>query len=172
MKKPNLSYPELEQISQLLFKPLGIETTNVVAQKVNENYSAHTFMINEYKVVFRAAKITPTKTGQFVALWNRNEAGISKPYSWSDNNDFYIIAARKYSNFGVFIFPKDILLQNRVLTDNLKEGKRGFRVYPIWDETTNKQAIRTQLWQTNYFFDLSDENKIDLKRVKEFFNLR
>ena len=171
-KNPRSNCSEIEQTNQLLFKPLGIETTTIVAEIVNENYFAHTFMLNKFKVAFRSAKITPKKIGQFVALWKRNVTGTSVPYSWSDSHDIYIIAARKDSNFGLFIFPKNLLLQNGILSNKFKEGKRGFRVYPIWEETTNKQAIQTQIWQTKYFIDLSAENKIDFKKAKELLGLK
>ena len=172
MKNAQSNYSEIDQRSQHLFDSCGIKISNIVAEKVNENYFAHTFMLNKFKVVFRAAKITPTKIGQFVALWKRDDTRITTPYSWSDANDFFIITSRKDSNFGLFIFQKNLMLQKGILSDKFKEGKRGFRVYPIWDETTNKQAIQTQLWQTKYFIDLSAENKIDFKKAKELFGLK
>ena len=118
-------------------------------------------------------KITPTKTGQFVTIWKRNQDGITVPFDVSDDYDFYIIATRKENNFGVFIFPKIILHQKEILSDKVKDGKRGIRVYPPWDKTTNKQAQKTQIWQTKYFLNLSEDCPLDLQKAHELldFNL-
>ncbi len=71
---------------------------------------------------------------------------------------------------GQFIFPKSVLCQQGILTVNDKEGKRGFRVYPPWDNTINKQAIKTQKWQLNYFLDLSNFQSDTLEKAKALYN--
>jgi hypothetical protein len=43
-------------------------------------------------------------------------------------------------------------------TKNNKEGKRRIRVYPPWDTVENKQAEKSQTWQTKYFLTIDDEN--------------
>jgi hypothetical protein len=48
-------------------------------------------------------------------------------------------------------FLKSVLADKGIITKNGKEGKRGIRVYPPWDIATNKQAEKTQSWQTKYF---------------------
>ena len=117
------------------------------------------------------AKITPTKTGQFVTIWKRNENGITEPHNLSDKFEFYIIATREETKFGVFIFNKTVLSENKILTNKKDEGKRGIRVYPTWSLTTNKQAQKTQNWQTKYFVEISNEEKIDINKVKKLLNL-
>jgi hypothetical protein len=72
-------------------------------------------------------------------------------------------------NFGQFIFPKSVLADNEILTRNGKEGKRGIRVYPPWDITTNKQADKTQSWQTKYFLQIKNNNLVDLDLTKKLF---
>lgn len=171
LKNPNLLYSEIKLIDELLFIPCGIKITNCEPENESQDYFAHSFKLKNLIIKYRTAKITPTKTGQFVTLWKRNELGITTPYSVSDSNDFYIIATRKDTKFGLFIFPKTILHQKGILSDECKDGKRGFRVYPAWDETTNKQAQQTQLWQTNYFLDLSQDVKMDLKIAKRLLIL-
>ena len=95
------------------------------------------------------AKITPTKTGQFVSIWKRNQKGITEPHNVDDEFEFYFIATRQAERFGVFIFNKTVLSENRILTN--QKGKRGIRIYPNWSVTENKQAQKTQNWQTKYF---------------------
>ena len=55
-----------------------------------------------------------------------------------------------------------MLADNGIITQNGKEGKRGIRVYPPWDIVTNKQAMKTQNWQTKYFLTIKNDNKTDL----------
>ena len=52
---------------------------------------------------------------------------------------------------GVFKFSKEVLIKHGIVSTEKKDGKRGFRVYPIWDKTTSKQAIKAQIWQLEYF---------------------
>lgn len=50
----------------------------------SKEYGACTFSINNQLVIFRAAKITPTKTDQFVVLWKRIGGGPIIPYDMAD----------------------------------------------------------------------------------------
>jgi len=162
---------ELELIDKSVFKICELELTNVETELESREYFAHNFEIGRQKVKFRTAKITPTKTGQFVTIWKRNEKGTTEPFDISDDIDFYIIATRKDTEFGLFIFPKIVLYENKILSDKTRNGKRGIRVYPTWDLTTNKQAQKTQLWQTKYFLQISQDQPIDLTRAKKLLNL-
>ena len=112
----------LELINDLLFKPCGLELKNVVAALESQEYAAHYFQVAEKKIQFRVAKITPTKTGQFVTIWKRNKQGITAPFDVSDDVDFFIIATQKENDFGFFIFPKTVLHQNGILSDDKKVG--------------------------------------------------
>lgn len=161
------SVPDLDLIDELVFKPCQFHIKNRKPEAESQEYDAHRFNLNEKKIIFRVAKITPTKTGQFVSIWKRNELGITTPFEVKDEFDFLMIVTKTPVQFGLFIFPKKVLHKHRILSDDTKDGKRGIRVYPTWDETTNKQAQKTQLWQTKYFVDLSTENEIDLNRAKD-----
>ena len=171
MTTSKTTYSELELIDKLIFKTCGLRLTKIEAELESQDYFAHDLKLDKLNVKFRIAKITPTKTGQFVTIWKRNEKGITTPFDISDNIDFYIIATRKENNFGLFIFPKTILYENKILSDKTRDGKRGIRVYPSWDLTTNKQAEKTQSWQTKYFLDISQHDKIDIQRAKRLLNL-
>ena len=164
-------FPELELIDELIFKPCHLLLKNIEPESENQEYFAHTFQLDVYQVKFRKAKTTPTKTGQFVTLWKRNEKGITAPFEATDEFDFYFIVTKTPTNFGVFIFPKEILHEHQILANPTKDGKRGIRVYPIWDETTSKQAQKTQLWQTQFFLDLSYESQIDINRAKDLLSI-
>ena len=165
-------YSEIEILNQLVFKPCGIEINEVKQEAESQAYFAHQLQIDGQKTLFRKAKITPTKTGQFVAIWKRNEHGITVPYDVLDDFEFFIIATRKDKNFGIFIFPKTVLQQHQVLSTSDTLGKRGIRVYPSWDLTINKQSQKTQLWQLKYFLELSENKKIDLIKAKDLINFK
>jgi hypothetical protein len=128
------------------------------------DYDAYHFYLNTNCICYRKAKITPTKTGQFVTLWKRNKTGIIEPFDFLNSIDFVIITVRKDDLLGQFIFPKSILLEKGIFSTATKEGKRATRVYPPWDETTSKQAQKTQQWQLNYFHIITPDP--DLSKLK------
>lgn len=164
-------YSELELINEAVFRPCGLKLTNVECEAESKAYFALSFLLNGQKIKFRKAKITPSKTGQFVTIWKRNEKGITEPFDISDEYEHYIIATKQSENFGVFIFSKAVLYEHKILSDKIKhkEGKRGIRVYPPWDLTTSQQAQKTQLWQVNYFLDLSPNKTVDLEKAISLF---
>ena len=159
-------YSEIELLNKVVFQVCGIELENVETELESQEYFANTFELNNQKVKFRMAKITPTKTGQFVAIWKRNENGITEPNNVEDKFEFYIIGTRENEKFGVFIFDKTILSENKILTNKNVEGKRGIRVYPNWSKTENKQAQKTQNWQTKCFVEIGNGTEIDINKAK------
>ena len=168
---PTTSIPNiLLQTKSLVFDPCGFELTNPVLEKESKDYGAYQFELNALKILFRVAKTTPTKVGQFVTLWKRIGKGPIQPFDLTDGFDLFIINTRSGDNFGQFIFPKSILIQQGILTTDLKEGKRAIRVYPSWDVTTNKQAQKTQKWQLNYFFEIPLDKSINLERAKLLYS--
>ena len=168
---PTTSIPNiLLQTKSLVFDPCGFELTNPVLEKESKDYGAYQFELNALKILFRVAKTTPTKVGQFVTLWKRIGKGPIQPFDLTDGIDLFIINTRSGDNFGQFIFPKSILIQQGILTTDLKEGKRAIRVYPSWDVTTNKQAQKTQKWQLNYFFEIPLDKSINLERAKLLYS--
>lgn len=134
------------------YKQHGFDPSEPIAETESAAYAAHTFYLNNYHIVFRAAKITPTKSGQFVTLWKRINTGPIQPFDHTDHIDFFIVLVRQAEKLGQFIFPKSVLIERGIVTD-VKEGKRAIRVYPPWDKTLNKQAQKTQHWQLKYFYD-------------------
>lgn len=122
-----------------------------IEDKESKAYKGCSYQLDGVKIIERTAKITPTKIGQFVTCWKRNTDGITEPHKQSDNFDFFYIKVINEEKSGVFKFPKIALIKNGILSTEKKDGKRGFRVYPIWDKPVSKQAIKTQQWQLNYF---------------------
>jgi hypothetical protein len=59
------------------------------------------------------------------------------------------------------------LVDQGIITNNGKEGKRGIRVYPPWDIAPNRQAMKTQSWQLKYFITIEGIDSDDLDLIKK-----
>lgn len=159
---------ELKQIKEMVYDHCSLIVSCLKIEKEGVAYKACNFRLNDCNIISRNAKITPKKIGQFVTLWRRNEEGITAPFNEHDEIDFYLVNVRKGERIGQFVLPKSVLIDKGILSSTLKDGKRGFRVYPNWDTPSNKQAERTQNWQRKYFIEI--EEKMDLNKVKRLYH--
>lgn len=152
----------LKETNTLVFIELGLEIKSIHLEHESAEYNACQLLLNDKKVLFRTAKTTPTKIGQFVTLWKRTPKGPIAPFAIEDNFDLVIVNTKTENHFGQFVFPKTILIEKGVFSTDLKEGKRAIRVYPPWNKTTSKQAQKTQQWQLEYFSPIpSDKTSAD-----------
>jgi hypothetical protein len=142
-------------------------------RKDNESaiYGACTFELNGAGIIHRIAKITPKKTGQFVAIWKRSQKGITMPFDVTDNFDFMVITIKCDHQLGQFIFPKEVLFNKGIISQDGKHGKRGIRVYPPWNKVTNKQAQVSQNWQLKYFLPIKNNETLDLVLAKQLYGI-
>jgi hypothetical protein len=166
--KENPLTSELLQVKELVYDNCNFEFSNLVVDSESEEYQACSFKLNSFQVIHRLSKITPTKIGQFVTIWKRNNKGITAPFDVSGNFDFIVITSKSDKNLGQFVFPKAVLLEKGIISNNNISGKRGIRVYPPWDIPTSKQAEKTQLWQTKYFYSIN-KDIFDIELVKKLF---
>ena len=157
----------LSRIKKKIYEKCGLIISDFQLEKESKKYDASRFELNGRKIICRNAKITPKKVGQFVTLWKRNENGPIEPFEENDQIDFYTVNVRTENEFGQFVFPKAVLIKKGIISTDKKEGKRAFRVYPIWDNANNKQAERTQKWQLDYFYEINDST--NLKKVAELY---
>lgn len=155
--------------NDFVYNPNNFICSNLLAEAESKEYGGCQFKLNDFSIRFRAAKITPTKTGQFVTLWKRIGGGSIQPYDISDDIDFVVVSVRKEDNFGQFIFSKSVLCKHNIFSKDGIGGKRAIRVYPPWDKTTSKQAQETQLWQLEYFLEIPQNKAIDLTRLFKLF---
>jgi hypothetical protein len=155
---------------QILYSKLNAELKNIKLEKESAAYNACTFKVNESSILYREAKITPTKIGQFVTIWKRNSKGITEAFNVDDDIDLVVISCRHGVQFGQFVFPKAILGEKKIFTKNNIEGKRGIRVYPPWNIPENKQAKQTKAWQLEYFLDMKEN--VDLDRAKKLYAVK
>ena len=169
MKDENLFYNQLGLAKEFLFDNCEFKIKEFLREYESQEYEACRFKLNNLNVIFRASKITPTKVGQFVTIWKRNEQKITEPFDQNDDFDFVIICSQDTTKFGLFVFSKNVLVEKGIVTGNGKVGKRGIRVYPIWNTVTNKQAHKTQLWQTKHFIQINDKSPTDFIFAKGLF---
>ena len=164
-------HADLLLAKEQLYNSFGFECSLPEKEKESANYGAYSFTINEKSIVFRVAKITPTKIGQFVTLWKRNGKGPIQPFDSTDTIDFIVISVRKENRFGQFVFPKSVLCEKGIISTTTKEGKRAIRVYPPWDAAINKQAQKTQQWQLDYFLEIPTDETVNIEDVKRLYGL-
>ncbi|MDO9184211.1 MAG: MepB family protein [Bacteriovorax sp.] len=162
-------HSDLLKAKELVYDKCAYECSLPIREAESAEYAAFDFEINGLSIKFRAARITPTKIGQFVTLWKRESGGPIRPFDDLDLIDLFIISVRKDNFFGQFIFPKAILCHQGIVTTRNKEGKRAMRVYPSWDITVSKQAQKTQKWQLDYFLEIPEGEQIDLERAKRLY---
>ncbi|EIM05360.1 hypothetical protein A1A1_16600 [Planococcus antarcticus DSM 14505] len=137
-------YTALSYVSKMIYEPHELMLTSIQEKKQNSTYGAGTFQLSFRTVRFRVANTTPTKTGQFVAFWKKDENNKNQPYSYEEAPDLLVVTVCKNdTEFGQFIFPKEILFKQNILKSSSTKGKMAIRVYPGWDSTTSKQAMKT-----------------------------
>lgn len=160
-------YIALDYVSNAIYEPNGFEVMSAQEEKHNAQYGAGNFRLSSKSVRFRVAKITPTKAGQFVAFWEKDENGQNQAYAYEASPDLIVVTTFKnQSEFGQFIFPKALLLKQKILSTDLIKGKMGIRVYPSWDTPTSKQAIASQKWQLPYFIT----NRTPLEKINQLYS--
>ncbi|WP_445721936.1 MepB family protein [Flavobacterium sp.] len=158
----------LKRIQEEIYTKCNLQITNFEAEKESKEYGACRFLLNNLNIVYRNAKTTPTKRGQFVTFWKRNNKGPIEPLHENDLIDFYVVNVQLEDKMGQFVFPKAILIEKGIISTDTKEGKRAFRVYPNWDIANNKQAEKSQKWQLHYFYKIKPLT--DLKKASELYN--
>jgi len=159
----------LQTIKSKIYDNCNLTILDFKVETESQEYDACTFNLNGKNIVSRTAKITPKKAGQFVTFWKRKENGPIEPFEEKDEVDFFIVQVKNENNFGQFVFPKAILIKKGIISTKAKEGKRAFRVYPVWDITKSKQAEKTQKWQLDYFYEINE--KTDFNNVARLYKM-
>ncbi len=160
----NYLYSDLFLLNKSIYELSDLRVDLFKYELESQEYGACAFTINNVPAIFRVAKITPTKVGQFVTLWKRIGNGPIMPYDISDFVQLFIILVKSENNFGQFIFPKNVLQEKGFVSQMGIGGKRAMRVYPPWDTPKNRQAQNTQSWQLLYFVQIKPV--INIQKIK------
>ncbi|MGD2168696.1 MAG: MepB family protein [Chlamydiota bacterium] len=159
------AHPHFREVLEKVYLPAGLSIYNFEKEIESQEYGASRFRLNNQKIVFRVAKTTPKKVGQFVTLWKRVDGRI-QPFDMVDPFDLIVISIRISTHFGQFVFPKDVLHKKGIVSKDKIGGKLAIRVYPPWDQVNSKQALKTQNWQIPYFFEIKEEaNSLSVKKL-------
>ncbi|MFD3701840.1 MepB family protein [Nocardia sp. NPDC058658] len=151
-----------------LIDVLGLDLSAAIPEPDNAEYGAFVSEVGCGSVRLRVGKLTPTKVGLFVSVWQRAADGSTVPFAAENNPDLLVITVREGTRFGQFVFPRNALVDHGIVSVAGRGGKRGFRVYPPWSATQNNQARNSQNWQCAFFLNLDSEN-IDLPLARNFY---
>ncbi|MES2487973.1 MAG: MepB family protein [Bacteroidota bacterium] len=162
---------QLSDFIENFVAPMQLEiTSGPTRNSENSEYGGTALSITGKKILFRVAKTTPTKAGQFVALYKRSKSsGKIIPIDVDDTIDFVFIATFNQDYHGVFIFYKEILIKKGIYSKEEKSGKLSFRVYAPWVNTIAPLAKKTQTWQCNYFMHLDRKPDETFKQFEKLF---
>ncbi|MGG2016442.1 MepB family protein [Bacillus sp. S10(2024)] len=159
----------IKNLDNIVYKPNNLIITNLKEEKQNLEYAGGIFQLNNKTIRFRVSKITPNKIGQFVSFWEKNENMQNQAFSYDSSPDLLVITCIDDNKLGQFIFPKEILLKERILKTPSQKGKMAMRIYPIWDNPVNTQARKSQMWQLQYFIDLSETNNLSIDKLLNLY---
>lgn len=163
---------EISILQNQIFIPCGLKFSQLEQESEGSEYQAHRFKVNNKTVLYRHAKITPTKIGQFVTVWKRSSPKSPiQPFDISDEIDLLVVTVEKGSHYGQFVFSRSVLTQYGILSIKGKGGKRALRVYPPWDKTESRQAKATQAWQTDFFVNISQKEPLYIQRCKALYSV-
>jgi hypothetical protein len=161
-----------------VYGPAGFVIEDIFEEKEGTEYGPHRFRLDDKHVVFRVAKTTPTKIGQFVTLWKRPKpddlpsaiGNKPAPLHCDDGIDFVIIYVHNETHRGQFIFNKEILVEKGIMATGSTRGKTAFRIYPPWSEPVAVDAIKSQKWQIHYFVGINESNDhMNLEKLRILF---
>ncbi|MCG3088954.1 MepB family protein [Sporosarcina cyprini] len=165
-------FKALSYVNKVIYEPNRLLIHSAQEEKQNSKYGAGTFQLASKTIRFRVANETPAKEGQFVAFWEKSENNKNQPYLYEDAPDLLVITVFKNeTEFGQFIFPKDILLKKNILRSTSTKGKMAIRVYPSWDSPGSKQAMQSQKWQAPYFIKFCNPNPTPIDKLIELYSL-
>jgi hypothetical protein len=156
-----------------VYKPAGIKVTDAVLREPESSeYGACRLGLDGHTIVFRVAKTTPTKIGQFVTIWKRPTTRDEiAPLDINDGVAFVVISVFDATHRGQFVFDQKILIKKGIMSCNGSGGKRAIRVYPPWTKPVVREAIKTQQWQLQYFLPLEQSGTADSENVRKLFKI-
>lgn len=149
-----------------LFKD-RINTQVLTFEDYNKEYEGFIFEIDSKYFRSRLAKLTPKKPGYFVAFWTKDEMNKNRAFSEDESCDKLVISIIDGERRGQFIFPKEALVDQGILSSSKSKGKMAIRVYPSWTQELNATATKTKKWQSKYFVDLS--TTIDYHLIEQLY---
>lgn len=117
-------YTALNYVNKMIYEPSGLTVKSVQEEKQNSKYGAGIFRLSSRTVRFRVANITPTKVGQFVAFWEKDENNKNQPFTYEEAPDLLVITAFKNdSGLDNLFFQKKFFSNRKFLSPVHQRGK-------------------------------------------------
>jgi hypothetical protein len=154
-----MDFPAFDRFAALGPVPADAQR-RVEAEEQSSDYESGVALIGGERWRIRTARITSTKPGAFVAVWQRGEDGTTRPFGADDETSGLLVFVHEPEQFGVFRFTTAQLISLGIVRSAMHPGKRGFRLYPPWCTGLNPQASLTQRMQSAAFRDLSPAQSI------------
>lgn len=159
----------IRNLNNIIYKPNELIITNLKEEQQNAEYAGCLFKLNNKTIRFRVSKITPNKIGQFVSFWEKGDNLKNQAFTYDAAPDLLVITCIDDNKLGQFIFSKEILLKEKILKTQSQKGKMAMRIYPLWDTPVSNQAKKSQMWQLQYFVDLSDPNNLPIDKLLNLY---
>ncbi len=103
--------------------PLGRTVANIEREHESAEYGAIRFEMDGKTCLYRQAKHTPKKIGQFVTLWKRpTPSSEIAPFDRTDGIDQVFIFVYEHTRLGVFIFGPQLLVQKDIFSEKTEGG--------------------------------------------------
>jgi hypothetical protein len=109
-------HPSLCTLIDVFFAPHHLELSKYTEDAESKAYEGCSFIVGQKTVIYRKAKQTPKKVGQFVTFWKREGTAPIAPFHIDDLFDYYIIYASNETETGVFVFTKDRLRDKAIVS--------------------------------------------------------
>lgn len=163
----------LRDVIRNVYEPAGMKVTDDPWREAEGiDYSTYRFELDGRLIVYRVAKTTPTKIGQFVTMWKRPAPdGPIAPLDAADGVGYVVVSAFDSNHCGQFVFSSALLVLHGVMSGQAQGGKRALRVYPPWSQPTSKQAATTQRWQCRHFLPIAADGTAHPTDVRRLFRL-
>ncbi|MDR4534781.1 MepB family protein [Glutamicibacter sp. PS] len=130
----------------------SIETLEPEEQ--GSDYGAALLRVGQQRWRVRIGRVTATKPGAFVAVWQRGADGQTRPFHDGPKLEDLLVFVNEGPHSGVFHFTAQHQVELGIVRSHAQAGKRGFRLYPPWCHELNAQAKRTQRRQAPFFTEL------------------
>jgi hypothetical protein len=162
---------QLTDIINDVLLPAGLCISQPRREAESGEYGACQFEVEGKRILFRVANTTPTKIGQFVAIWKRPSAQDEiMPIDFDDGIEFILVSVFDHTHRGFFLFNRHVLAEKGVMSIKGKNGKRAIRVYAPWVKAIEKQEITTQKWQLQHFVS-AIANEVNVNKLKALLTM-
>lgn len=123
----------------ILEKAVGAITL-LSEEKQNAEYEGFLCQVNESQQLIRSrlAKKTPKKEGYFAAFWEKNQQNQNEAFDATEAPEMLAIVIADQEKQGLFLLPKECLIQQKILKTNQQKGKMAARFILLGAKTLIK----------------------------------